>query len=154
MRIQLKKILICAAILVFCGVILSYGISFQPVTDNRTSNRSPANEEIINLYKELIALRQYSVAENKRLIAIGQGNIEELLDCEMNASEARIQLARFIDRNEIVIDELQKLVQVIEGLTKSVKMEIEAGTRPKSWLYNIDARLLETKIRLAKAKQE
>ena len=83
----------------------------------------------------------------------GQGNMSDVVELETKAAEARIQLAQFQGKKEIVIEELQKLVKVMTDLRNTRKREVEIGQRPQLDIYEIDAQLLETKIRLATLKQ-
>lgn len=154
MRIGIKNFLIFLVIIVFCSSILSYAASSQSEAEKQRLNNSASNEEIIGLYQELIALRLNAVEESKRDIAIGTRGISELLDDEIKAAEARIQLAQFQGRRELVIEELENLIQVITEIKQTIELETEIGVRSRAWIYEIDARLLETKIRLAKAKQK
>lgn len=154
MRIKIKSFLICAVIFVICSAILSYGASFQPVTTTQTSYRPASVEDVISLYKELISLREHIVEESRKNMEIGRINISELVDNEIKAAEAKIQLAEFQGDKETVIEELKNLVQTITKTKQTIKWEIEVGARSRSWLYDVDSKLLELKIRLAKAKLE
>jgi hypothetical protein len=154
MRIGIRGILVYSIIIVCCCSILSYGTSSQAKSDNQTFNSSPSNEEIIKLYQELIDIRQQAVEDDKRLWQMGQGNLPELVEAEIKAAEVRIQLAEFQEKKENVIKELQDMIQRITEIRTSVKTEVEVGQRPQSWIYEIDGKLLETKIRLAKLKQK
>ena len=128
--------------------IRSWRAEVRRLTDNRF-----INEEIVNMYNELISLRQEAVAESRRLVEFGQGNMSDVVELETKAAEARIQLAQFQGKKEIVIEELQKLVKVMTDLRNTRKREVEIGQRPQLDIYEIDAQLLETKIRLATLKQ-
>jgi gamma-glutamylcyclotransferase (GGCT)/AIG2-like uncharacterized protein YtfP len=154
MKIGIRGILVCSIIIICCGSILSFGESSQVKNDNRSFNNSPSNEEIIKLYQELIDIRQKAVEDSKRLWQMGQGNLPELVEAEIKAAEVRIQLAEFQGNKEKVIKELQNMVQTITEMRNSVKTEVEVGQRPQSWIYEIDGKLLETKIRLAKLKEK
>jgi hypothetical protein len=154
MRKRAQKYLICSAIIALCGVVLSYGTVSQPEAAAQISSNNSANEEIISMYNELIALRQHAVEENRKLWQLGQGNLPEVVDDEIKLAEARIQLAQFQSKRETVVKELQNLVQTMTEMRNTIRLEVELGQRPRSYIYDLDARLLETKIRLAKVKVE
>ncbi len=150
MRIHLKKSLICFIIFTLSCVMLSYGLSSQPATEKNTSANSAAKDEIVKLYQELIDIRQKAVAQSRYLLELGQGSTSSLAEVEAKAAEARIQLAEFQGKKDIVIQELQKLEQSLTGIKNLLKREVDVGARPQNELVEIDARILETKIRLLK----
>ncbi len=152
MRIVAKNLIIFLVFIVLCSSILIYGASSKPETANQPSNISPANEDVSSLYKELITLREHALEENRKHVAAGVTKTEDLLDDEIKAAEARIQFAKFQDKKEIIMKELENLVKVITEMKNSIKLEIKAGTKPQSAIYEIDSRILEIKIRLAKIK--
>ncbi len=154
MRNQVKSYLICSIIIAFCSVVLSYGASSKPETANQPSNSSPANEDVISLYKELIALRQHAIDNKKHLLEIGQTSPSDLIEPELELAEARIDLAEFQGEKKIVIEELQKMEQSLQEIRTQQKKEVDSGQRPIDGLNDIDSRILETKIRLAKMKLE
>ena len=154
MRIQIKYFLICSVILVLCGIVLAYGTSSPLETEKNLSDNSTGNNEIVRLYNELISLRQQAVEEQRRLVQLGQDNTSKIVDFETKAAEARIQLAQFQGKKEAVVEELQNLVQIMTQLRKTIRMEAGVGMRPQTEIYEIDSSILETKIRLAKTKQE
>ena len=154
MKTKTKRILTCSAIILFCSVILSYGTSSKPETEEQTSNSSSAKEEIIKLYQELIDIRQHEVEQSRYLLELGQGSQTALAENEVKAAEARIQLAEFQGNKETVIKELQRLEQLLTEIRNQLKREVDIGQRPVNRLVDIDARLIEIKIRSLKLKQE
>jgi hypothetical protein len=152
MRIGVKHFLICSAIIILAGFVVSYGNLPETEAETQISNNISAKEEIINLYNELIALRQHAVEEGMRLVNLGQGNLPDLMDNQTKLADARIQLAQLQGKKESVVKELQNLVQKMTEMRKLLQLEVGVGQRPQSWIYEIDARILEAKIRLAKAK--
>ncbi len=153
MRIGVKHFLICSAIIILAGFVVSYGKLPETEAETHISNNNSAKEEIINLYNELIALRLHAVEEGMKLLNLGQGNLSDLTDNQTKLADARIQLAQFQGKKESVAREIQNLVQTMTEMRNLVKVEVEVGQRPQSELYEIDAKILEAKIRLAKAKQ-
>jgi outer membrane protein TolC len=154
MQNRVKSFLIYSAVVVLCGVVLSYGTLSQPETGKSTSANISGNDEIVQLYKELIALRQQAVEQSRRLIELGQGSLMEQAGAETKAAEARIELARFQGNKEAAVEELQNLVQTLTEIRNSLRRDVETGQLSQSWTYEIDGSLLETKIRLAKMKLE
>lgn len=152
MRNRIKSYLICSVIITFCGVILSYGASSKSETASQPSSKPPSNDDIIKLYEELIALRQRDIDQKKYLLELGQISTSALVEPEVKLAEARIQLAEFQGKKGIVIEELQKIEQSLQGIRTQQKQEVDSGQRPIDGLNEIDSRLLEIKIRIAKLK--
>lgn len=152
MRIQIKHLLICSAFIVLCGFVLSYGTLSQSEAGNSTSNNDSDSDEIVKLYQELITLRQKAVEEYRRRWEYGTQNISGIIDLEIKAAEARIQLAQYQDKKETVIEELENLVKVMTELRNRIKREVDIGQRAQSDLNEFESSLLEVKIRLAKTK--
>jgi hypothetical protein len=154
MRIRAKSYLIYSVIFVLCATLLSCRTLSQSGKGKSISDNSSANEDIVKLCGELINLRQDAVEQTKRLIQYGRASQLELAEAEMKAAEARIQLAEFQGKKETVLEELQNLVGVITEMRNSIKSDVEVGRRSQTELIEIDTRLIEIKIRLAKLKQE
>jgi len=153
MRIRTKSCLMCSIIVVLCVTLLTGGTLSQSVKGTKISDKTHTNEDIVELYQELIKLRQRVLDEIKLKIGYGAG-VGELIDARTKATEARIQLAQFHGKKETVIEELQSLVQFYTEMRKSLIVEVNAGQGSRMVIYEIDIRLLETKIWLAMAKQE
>jgi len=154
MKTRIKLCMTCFIVIVLCGTIMSCGTLSQTEKDNKTSSSSPASEEIIKLYQELIELRQQEVVQAKRRFEVGQGNLTELAKAEIKAAEARIQLAQLQDKNDTVIEELQNLIKSVTEIRNSLQKELQAGIISPDATIEIDARLLELKILLARIIQE
>ena len=151
MRIGKKRFLICLIIL-FGSLILSYQAFSQPETDIQKDSNSSSPEEIIKLYEELIALRQHDLDQKMYLLEIGLTSPSDLIEPEIKLAEARIQLAEFQGKNEIVIEELQKIEKLLQKIRAQQKQEVDSGQSPIDGLNDIDARIVEIKIILAKTK--
>ena len=154
MQIQIKRCLIYSVVIVLCGVLVSCGTLSQSEKETKTPDNSSASEEIVKLYQELIELRQQEVVQAKRRFEVGQGNLTELAKAEIKAAEARIQLAQLQDKNDTVIEELQNLIKSVTEIRNSLQKDLEVGRIPQDATIEIDARLLELKILLARIKQE
>ena len=149
MRIRIKYLLVCSCIIISVTA-LSYGRLSEPESANQMIDNRFVNAEIINLYNDLIESRQKALEENKKLIEVGLGNISDLIELEIKAADARIQLARFQNEKDLELQELNKLIKTITNLRETLKMEVEIGQRAKSDIYEIESMLLEIKIRAAK----
>ena len=158
MKFEAKNALFYTAIIVFCSVFV-YGAApqseIEPEVEQEFFYRSPSsNQGIIELYQELITLRLHTVEQNKLAIQYGRGSQLSLAQAEANLAETRIQLAEFEGKNKLIIKELVKLERLLTDIKNSQKREVDMGQRPMDSLLEIDVRLLETKIRLLKIKQE
>ncbi len=152
MKIGANNFLIFLVIIVFCSSILTYGASSKPETVSQPSGKSPSNDDIIKLYEELIALRQHDIDQKKHLLELGLSSASALVEPEVKLAETRIQLAEFQGKKAIAIEELQKIEQSLQEIRKRQKQEVDSGQRSIDGLNEIDARLLEIKIRIAKIK--
>jgi hypothetical protein len=154
MRIRATSYLIYSVVIVLCATLLSCGTLSQSGKGKSISDKSSANEDIVKLYGELINLRQQAVEQTNVLFKFGRDVQLEMAEAEMKAAEARIQLAEFQGKKQTVIEELQNLVEVITEIRNSRKIAAAVGQSSQTELNEIDARLIEIKIRLAKLKQE
>jgi len=161
------KIYLIYLVIIICGFMfsrraLSESETEKSITEEQSaqdsqvkpslSNNSSVNDEIVKMYQEIIKIHQQAIEDTKLRINFGTGTWSDLVDLEIEAAEIRIQLTEFLDQKEIVIEELGKIIQSLTEIRKQLAREVNAGQRPLSGLNEIDIRLLETKIRLAKIK--
>ena len=128
--------------------------SSQTVKDKSVLDTSRTNEDMIELYQEIIKLRQRDLAEQSRLLEYGRGDISRLMKSKMKLSETRIQLLQLQGNNDLVVKELENIVQLYTEVREQIKREIDKGQKAPGLLYEIEIALLEAKIRLAKATQK
>jgi len=139
--------------MVLCTILLASCTSSQSVKEKLVLDSSQTNEDIIEMYQELINLRQRAIAIELILLEIGQGSTFGLTEARVKLSEARIQLSQFQGKDDIFVKELRNIVQFYREAREQLKMQIDKGEISQMHLGEIDLELLEAKIRLAKAKQ-
>ena len=151
MRNSIQYFLICS-IIIFSVVLSSCSSTSQSEDVNAISINNSANDEIVKMYQEVIDIKQKALEDEKLRINYGISGPSALVNLEMETAEARIELAQFQGDNEAVAAELEKIVEAIENIKQQHALELNAGQRPQSSLDDINLKLLEAKIRLAKAK--
>ena len=80
-----------------------------------------------------------------------QATLTDLVDARAKLGEAKIKLAEFQKRNDLVIQELQSLVQFYVNTRGQLVEQLESGTGKGKELYEIEIALMETNIRLTQA---
>lgn len=154
MRNQAIKTLTGSAVMVVWMAALTGCVSSQSVQESPVTDNAQVNDDIIEMYQDIIKLRQKVLADIVKMFEYGQGNVVEFVDAKVKVSEARIRLARFEGRQDVVIGELRNIVKLYTELKEALEKEIRAGQRSMKNVYKIEIRLLEAKIRLARAIQE
>jgi len=139
--------------MVLCATVLAGCTSSQSVKEKPVLDSPRTNEDIVEMYQELINLRQRDLAEQLRLLEYGRGDVSGFTKAKAKLSETRIQLAKFQGKHDIVITELRNIVQFYAEAREQLIREIDKGQKPQLHLYEIEIALLEAKIRLAKATQ-
>jgi len=153
MGIKIKRFLFCSIVIVLSCSILTLNAQSQTEVKENTINSTPSDEEIINLYEELITLRQRNYDQKMLLIEYGHSATSELIKAEASLTDARIQLAEFKGDFETVTIELEKLQRSLTDMRKKQKRDVDMGNMPIDTLIEIDSKLLETKIRLLRLKK-
>ena len=153
MRIRTKSFLMCSVIVVLCLTLLTGGTLSQSAKGTKISIKPHTNEDIVEMYQEIINLRQQALADTEKLLEIGRGGVLGFTDARVKVSEARIQLSQFQGKHDLIVKELRNIVQFYTMARKSLITEIEMGQRSPQGLYELEITLLETKIRLARATQ-
>jgi outer membrane protein TolC len=154
MRNQAIKKLTCSAVMIVWMAALTGCVSSQSVQESPVTDNAQVNDDIIEMYQDLIKLRQKVLAENVKLYDYGRGNVVEFVDAKVKVSEARIQLARFEGQQDVVIGELRNIVKLYTEVKEALEKEVKTGQRPNVYVDEMEIRLLEAKIRLARAIQE
>jgi len=124
------------------------------VVVSRKVGREKANEDIIEMYQDIIKLHRKVLADAVKLSEYGRVTVVEFVDAEVKVSEARIQPARFEGQQDVVIVEVRNIVKLYTEAKEALEKEIKAGQRSSEDVDRIEIRLLEAKIRLARAIQE
>ena len=153
MRNQAIKKLTCSAVMIVWMTALTGCVSSQSVQEAPVTDNAQANDDIIGMYQDIIKLRQKVLADNVKLSEYGRGSGVEFVDAKVKVSEARIQLARLKGQQDVVIVELRNIVKLYTELKEALGNEIKAGQRSMKNVYEMEIRILEAKIRLARAIQ-
>jgi hypothetical protein len=151
---QAIKKLTCSAVMIVWMSALTGCVSSQSVQESPVTDNAQANEDIIEMYQDIIKLRQKVLADNVKLSEYGRGSGVEFVDAKVKVSEARIQLARFEGQQDVVIVELRNIVKLFTELKEALGNEIKIGQRSMKNVYEMEIRILEAKIRLVRAIQE
>ena len=152
MRKRSGTFIVCS-VMVLCATILASCTSSQSVKEITVLDSPQTNEDIIEMYQEIINLRQRALADTEKLLESGRAGVEELMDARIKVSEARIQLSQFQGKHDLIVKELRNIVQFYTMARKSLIKEIDMGQRSPQGLYELEITLLEAKIRLARATQ-
>ncbi len=75
----------------------------QSAKGTKISNKTYTNEDIVEMYQEIINLRQRGLAEQLRLLEYGRGGFSGFTIAKVKLSEARIQLSQFQGKHDIVV---------------------------------------------------
>ncbi len=86
--------------------------SSQSIKEKPVMDSPQANEDIVEMYQEIINLRQRDLAEQLRLLEYGRGDVSGFTKSKVKLSETRIQLSQFQGNNELVVKELRNIVQL------------------------------------------
>ncbi len=127
-------------------------VSIHSENQTQISQKEKTRNEIIQLYQEIITLRQQVLADMEKSLEYGRGDVTDYMDARTKLTEARIELAQYEGRPDAVIKEFENIIQLYSEMNESLQKEIAAGQRPSRDLYEVDIAILEAKIRLAKAK--
>lgn len=154
MRNQAIKKLTCSAVMIVWMTALTSCVSSQSVQEAPVRDNAQANEDIIEMYQDIIKLRQKVLAENVKLSEYGRVTAVEFVDAKVQVSKARIQLAKFEGQQNVVIVELRNIVKLYTETKEALEKEVKTGQRSNVYVDEMEIRLLEAKIRLARAVQE
>ena len=150
MKKRSSTFIVCS-VMVLCATVLISCTSSQFVKEKPVPDRPQTSEDIIEMYQEIINLRQRYVAEQLRLLEHGRVGLSEFTKAKVKLCKTGIQLAKFQGKHDIVVKELRNIVQFYAEAREQLIREIDKGQKPQLHLYEIEIALLEAKIRLAKA---
>lgn len=122
-------------------------------TANARMARSPVNPAVVALLEELVELRG---AQQKRALVmrdVGMAADSDLLDRQVELSEARARLAGARNDREAEISELSNLLATQQKLLAATKEKVARQEAAKADVIELEIAVLEIKIRLAKATQ-
>jgi PBP1b-binding outer membrane lipoprotein LpoB len=107
--------------------------------------------EIIKLQEEVVKLRQRILDDTQTKLDNAQASLTDLADAKQKLADAKIKVAQYQDRQDLVIEELQNLVQFYINTRGKLVEDLEAGKIKAKELYEIEIALIETNIRLSEA---
>lgn len=151
----MKSKIIISIIVCLCGFFVEGCLSpsARPELEEVTQGQenSASNAEIIQIQQEIVKLRLRIFDDTQIKMENAQATLKDLVDAKAKLTEAQIKLAEFLDRNDLVIQELQSLVQFYVNARGQLLEQLESGTGKGKELYEIEIALMETNIRLTQA---
>lgn len=154
MRERAIKLIILSVFMVVCVSTLGGCELSQSMQNTTMTGTVKGNEDIIEMYKEIIELHEKNLAEIAKMSEHGTVPPVELAEARANLSKVRIQLARAQGQHDAVINELRSIIDTLTKTKESFQKEVEAGQRSRDNLYKLEVAILEAKIRLVKEMRE
>jgi len=108
-------------------------------------------EEIIKLQSEIVKLCQRILDDTQIKMENAQASLADLADAKQKLTDAKIKLAQLQDKQDVVIEELQNLIQFYVTTRGQLVEQLEAGKIKARELYELEIALIETNIRLNQA---
>ncbi len=156
----MKKVFyIAAVIFLYAGLLTGCASTRAPEAKppeeaKQQENALAKKQEIINLQEEIVKLRQRVLDDTQIKLDNAQATLTDLANARQKLADAKIKLAQFQDRQDLVIEELQNLVQFYITTRGQLLEQLEAGKIKAKELYELEISLLETNIRLNQAVLE
>ncbi len=156
----MKKYFTISLILFSCGCFLEGCVSStlkpEPTEAEQALENPVINSELIKIQQDIVELRQKIFNDTQIKLENAQATLKDLVDAKAKLSEAKIKLAQFQDRNDLVVQELQALVQFYINTRGKYLEQLESGTGKGKGkeLYEIEIALMETNIRLTQTITE
>lgn len=108
-------------------------------------------EELITLQGEIVKLRQKVLDDVQVKLDNAQASLTILADAKQKLADAKIKLAQLQDKQDVVVEELQNLIQFYVTTRGQLVEQLEAGKIKARELYELEIALIETNIRLNQA---
>ena len=148
----MKKLLTVSLILFVCGYFFAGCISSttrpEPVEATPEHKNPVISSELIKMQQEIVELRQKIYDDTQIKMENAQATLQDLVDARAKLSDARIKLGQFKERNDLVVEELQALVQFYINTRGKYLEQLETGKGKGKELYEIEIAIKETNIRL------
>lgn len=157
---KMKRFLTVSLILFSCGCFFAGCVSStakpEPAEIKQELENPVINSELIKIQQDIVELRQKILDDTQIKLENAQATLHDLVDAKAKLTEAKIKLAQFQDRNDLVIQELQALVQFYINTRGKYLEQLESGTGKGKGkeLYEIEIALMETNIRLTQTITE
>jgi outer membrane protein TolC len=108
-------------------------------------------EDIIKMYQEVIKLRQRIFDDTQIKMDNSQATLMDLADAKQKLADAKIKLDQLQNRQDMVIQELQNLVQFYVNTRGQMVEQLDTGKGKAKDLYELEIALMEANIRLSEA---
>jgi hypothetical protein len=149
------RLYVISLVLFSCGCFFEGCVTttIEPESADVTQEQeNPAiNSELIKIQQDIVELRRKIFDDTQIKLENAQATLQELVDERAKLAEAKIKLAKFQDRDDLIIQELQNLVQFYINARGKLLEQLESGKGKGKGLYEIDIALMETNIRLSQA---
>ncbi len=154
----MKKYLTVSLILFSCGCFLEGCVSStakpEPAEAEKVLENPVINSELIKTQQDIVELRKKIYDDTQIKLENAQATLKDLVDAKAKLTEAKIKLAQFQGRNDLVVQELQALVQFYINTRGKYLEQLETGKGKGKELYEIEIALMETNIRLTQTITE
>ncbi|MBN2591039.1 MAG: hypothetical protein JXA96_14330 [Sedimentisphaerales bacterium] len=148
----MKRFLTILLMLILCACFLEGCVTATTKPEPEEIVQEPVNpvinSELIKTQQEIVELRQKIFNDTQIKIENAQATLHDLIDARAKLAEAKIKLAEFQDRNDLLVQELQTLVQFYINARGKFLEQLESGQGKGKELYEIEIALKETNIRL------
>ena len=148
----MKRFLTTSLILLLCICFLEGCVTATVKPQPEEVIQEPVNpvisSELIKTQQEIVELRQKIFNDTQIKIENAQATLQDLIDSRAKLAESKIKLAEFQDRNDLLVQELQALVQFYIRARGMYLDQMESGQGKGKELYEIEIALKETNIRL------
>jgi PBP1b-binding outer membrane lipoprotein LpoB len=157
---KMKKVFIITVIIFLSSGFLTGCVSTpapktQPSEEVKRQEKALAKKaEIIKLQEEVVKLCQKILDDTQIKLDNAQASLTDLANARQKLADAKIKLAQFQDRQDLVIEELQNLLQFYITTRGRLVEQLEAGKIKARELYELEIALIETNIRLSQAVLE
>jgi hypothetical protein len=154
----MKKYFTILLILFVCGFFLTSCVNSTakpvPAEAEQVLENPVKNSQLIKTQQDIVELRQKIYDDAQIKLENAQATLQDLVDAKAKLTEAKIKLAQFQDRNDLVVQELQALVQFYINTRGKYLEQLETGKGKGKELYEIEIALMETNIRLTQTITE
>ena len=125
-------------VMISCQVFLAAG--------NEPAATSPA---ILDKLEQIVALRQRAL--DVATVAAQEARNVNIYEYEIALCEARIELAKARSQQDVVVDQLKKILTHQEVAHKMANLKYELGKADVDVVLNWKIRMLETEVAIEKA---
>ena len=125
-----------------------------PVRETPMQENALTNQEIIRMHEEIIKLRQRILRDTEIKMESGQASLWDFIEARAKLSEAYINYAKYQNRYDLELRELQNLAQFYIHTRGQLVEELDSGVGLARELYEIEIAIMETNIRMSETLHE